>query len=235
VIVVQRQQGATRIRLNRTLIRSAIVEVLVVLALLNAFATYKLYRRVSALAKHVVAYSEPAPAIDVSIDGEEIKGSESAPVTIVEFTDYECSMCGMYFEQTYPQIHRKYVETGIVRVVVRNFPIKSHPQAHKAAEAAECAGDQGNYWEMHRKLFENQASLSVDNYKQWAREIGLDGTSFDECLDSGAMVEEVKKDIADGSSYGLPGTPVFFINGRMLVGAQSFEAFESVIQKELQE
>ena len=121
-----------------------------------------------------------------------------------------------------------------MRLVVRDFPAEFHPQARKAAEAAECAGEQRDFWGMHHKLFENWKDLSVDNYKKWAREIGLDGPSFDECLDSGAMAEEVKKDVADGLSYGVMGTPVFFINGKMLSGARSFEAFDSAIQSALE-
>jgi len=221
--------------MNRTQIRSALVEVLLVVALLNVFATYKLHQRVRSLTAHVTAHSTRADAVDVSIDGEELEGSEDAPVTIVEFTDYECSMCRRHFEHTYPQIHQKYVATGKAKLVIRNFPGKSHPNAQKAAEAAECAGEQGDYWGMHYKLFENQADLSGENYKKWARDIGLDGAGFDECLDSGAMVKEVERDIADGSSYGVRGTPVFFINGIMLTGAQSFAAFDAAIQRALDE
>jgi protein-disulfide isomerase len=223
---------------SRNQVKQALIEIILVVTLLNAFAIYKLYKKVDSLAVHTAALSSqsaPAPTVDVSIDDDESVGDENAPVTIVEFTDYECAFCFRYYEQIYPQIHQKYVETGKVRYVVRDFPIEFHPQAQKAAEAAECAGEQGNYWEMHYMLFENQANLSIDNYKEWAREIGLDGARFDQCLDSGAMAEEIKIDVADGISYGVRGTPVFFINGKMLSGAQPFAAFDAAIQRALEE
>jgi protein-disulfide isomerase len=223
---------------NRNQIKPALVEIILVVTLLNAFAIYKLYRKVDSLAAHTAALSSqsaPAPKVDVSIDDDEFVGDPNAPVTIIEFTDYQCSLCRRHFEQTYPQIHEKYIETGIARLVVRDFPIDFHRQAQKAAEAAECAGEQGNYWEMHYMLFENQANLSIDNYKEWAREIGLDGARFDQCLDSGAMAEEIKIDVADGISYGVRGTPVFFINGKMLSGAKPFAEFDAAIQKALEE
>ena len=224
--------------MNRSRLTSALLEIILVVALLNAFATFKLYRRIDSLSARVAELSsQPAPArtVDVSIDDDEIEGAWDAPVTIVEFTDYECVFCARYFLQIYPQIHQKYVETGKVRYVVRDFPMEFHPQAQKAAEAAECAGEQGNYWEMHYMLFENQANLSVDNYKEWAREIGLDGASFDECLDSGTMAEEIRMDVSDGFSYGVRGTPVFFINGKMLSGAKPFAEFDAAIQRALEE
>jgi len=222
---------------SRNNIRPALVKIILAVTLLNAFATYKLYKKIDSLQIPAAATSaapEPVRMVDVSIDDDAAKGDENAPVTIVEFTDYECPFCGRYVEQTYPQILEKYVETGKVKLIVRDYPLNFHPQAQKAAEAAECAGEQDNYWGMHDKLFANQASLSVDNYRDWAGEIGLDRARFDECLDSGAMAEEVEQDHADGLAYGVSGTPVFFINGRMLSGAKPFAAFDAAIQEALQ-
>lgn len=224
-------------RENANKLMPALVEIVLVVTLLNAFATYKVYKKIDSLQISAAAPSTvPAPArmVDVSIDDDEVKGDKNAPVTVVEFTDYECPHCGRYFEQTYPQIIEKYVATGKVRLVVRDYPLSFHPQAQKAAEAAECAGEQGSYWAMHDKLFANQASLSVDNYKEWAGEIGLERARFDECLDSGAMAAEIKQDQADGWSYGISGTPVFFINGKMLSGAKPFAAFDAAIQEALE-
>jgi len=215
-----------------------LIEIILVVTLLNAFAIYKLYQKVDSLAVHTAALSSqsaPVQTVDVSVDDDEIEGALDAPVTIVEFTDYECLFCARYSQEIYPQIHRKYIETGIVRYAVRDFPAEFHPQAQKAAEAAECAGEQGNYWGMHYKLFENQTSLSVDNYKIWARELRLDGAMFDECLDSGTMAAEVAQDVTDGKTYGVHGTPIFFINGRMLSGAKSFAVFDKAIQEALEE
>jgi len=225
--------GMTRSRLT-----SALIEVILAVLLLNALVTFKLYRRIGSLTAHIAELSSrsaPARTVDVSIDDDEVDGAEGAPVTIVEFTDYECFFSARHFAETFPQIHQKYVATDRVRLIVRDFPAEFHPQAQKAAEAAECAGEQGDYRAMHYKLFENQTSLSVDNYKKWARELGLDGTKFDECIDSGAMAEEVAQDVADGITYGVHGTPIFFINGRMLSGAKSFAVFDKAIQEALEE
>src|SRR3989344_2922596 len=123
----------------------------------------------------------------------------------------------------------------ITMIEFRDFPLSFHQNAQKAAEAAECAGEQGDaaYFRMHDKLFQNQDSLSVENYKKWAKEIGLDATKFNSCLDSGKMASEISKDMADGSKYGVQGTPAFFINGKLVSGAQPFSAFKQAIDVEL--
>jgi protein-disulfide isomerase len=175
----------------------------------------------------------PSEPVEVSIDDDAIKGDPNAPVTIIEFSDYECPFCGKYFEQTYPQIKEEYVDTGKVRLVFRDFPLGFHDYAQKAGEAAECAGEQGKYWEMHDKLFENQDSLDVSSLKQYAQDIGLDTASFNSCLDSGMMEDEVKSDMDEGQDYGVTGTPAFFINGIPLTGAQPFSAFKEIIDAEL--
>ena len=115
----------------------------------------------------------------------------------------------------------------------RDLPLPFHPEAQKAAEATECADDQGKFWEMHDKIFENQQIISMENYKKWAAELGVDTQEFNSCLDSGKHADEIKKDLADASSYGASGTPTFFINGKRLVGAQPFEAFKALIDQEL--
>lgn len=166
-------------------------------------------------------------------DDDAVKGNPNAPVTMVEFSDYQCPFCGRYYAQTRPQIMKEYVDTGKVKLVFRDFPLSFHPNAQKASEAAECAGEQGKYWEMHDKLYDNQKDLGIVNYKKWARELGLDGTKFDTCLDTGAMVNEIKKDMADGQAAGVKGTPGFFINGRELRGAQPYSAFKAIIDEEL--
>ena len=185
---------------------------------------------------NVIAPTEnnPSPsAVKVSIDDDAVLGDENAKVTMIEFSDYECPFCGRHFEQTYPQIKKEYIDTGKVKLVFRDFPLSFHPQAQKAAEAAECAGEQGKYFEMHDKLYSNQESLSVDNYKKWAKEIGLDTVKFNDCLDSGKMASEIAKDMADGTSYGVKGTPGFFINGKPVSGAQPFSVFKQAIDAEL--
>lgn len=179
----------------------------------------------------------PAPTVDPEslLDDDAVKGDPDAPVTIVEFSDYECPFCGRHFQQTYPQIVTNYIDTGKVKLVYRDFPLSFHPQAQKAAEAAECAGEQGKYFEMHDKLFENQQTLSVANYKTWAGELGLSQTAFDECLDSGSMAAEVATDMSAGQAAGVTGTPGFFVNGVKISGAQPYSVFETAIEAALAE
>ena len=177
--------------------------------------------------------SETTGTTEVSVDDDDVKGDANAPVTIIEFSDFECPFCGRYIEQTYPEIVENYIETGQVKYVFRDFPLSFHQNAQKAAEAAECAGEQGMYWEMHDVLFANQETLDVDSLKGYAEELDLDTEEFDECLDSGEMYDEVQADMADGSRYGVQGTPAFFVNGQLLSGAQPYSAFEAAIEAAL--
>ncbi len=172
---------------------------------------------------------------DVSPDDDAIKGEVNAPVTIIEFSDYECPFCGRFFEQTLPELNEAYIKTGKVKLIYRDFPLDIHPNAQKAAEAAECAGEQGKYYEMHDKLFENQNALDVGSLKKYAKDIGLNTDEFNKCLDSGKMSDEVSQDFIDGQSYGVTGTPTFFINGKPLLGAQPFSEFEKIIMEGLNE
>lgn len=188
------------------------------------------------IAKQQAGAGAPAAPVNVSIDDDAIHGDEDAPVTIVEFSDYECPFCGRFFTQTLPQIQEKYIDTGKVRLVYRDFPLGFHPLAMPAAIAAECAKEQGGdkvYYQYHDTIFANQPSLSVDNLKKWAADLGLNAASFNECLDTEKYKDEVNKDFADGQSYGVQGTPAFFINGRLISGAQPFAVFEQIIEEEL--
>ena len=167
------------------------------------------------------------------MDDDAVSGKADAPVTIVEFSDYECPFCEKFYSQTLPQIEAKYIETGKVNLVFRDFPLGFHQNAQKAAEAAECAGAQGKYFEMHNKLFDSGVKGGLSSYKQMASEMGLNTAEFNACLDSGEMANEVKKDMAAGSQLGVSGTPAFFINGKLLVGAQPFPIFEQAIEQAL--
>ena len=175
-----------------------------------------------------------APTVDVSADDDPVLGSADAPVTIIEFSDFQCPFCKRFADQAWPQIYEEYIKTGKVKVVFRDFPLGFHDKAQKAHEATECADDQGKFWEMHDLMFANQASISEDNYKKWAGDLGLDTTEFASCLDSGKHAQEVKDDFADGQAAGVSGTPSFFINGKKLVGAHPFATFKQVIDAELQ-
>ena len=183
--------------------------------------------------------SEPTPPptadldMDKLMDDDAVKGDADAPVTIIEWSDFECPFCARFYSQTYGQIVEKYIETGKVKLIFRDFPLGFHANAQKAAEAAECAGEQGKFYEMHDLLFEEGVTGGVESFKKMASELKLDTNDFDECLDSGAMASEVQKDMADGQAAGISGTPGFIINGRLVSGAQPFSAFEQIIEEEL--
>ena len=172
------------------------------------------------------------PIVQVDIEGRPYLGPEDAPVTIVEFTDYECPFCGRHFRETLPQLFQEY--EGTIKYVVLNFPIsRIHPFAQQAGEAAECAYDQGKFWEYHDTLFQNQDALDVESLKRYAGDIGLNIDVFSACLDSGATAQRVLDDVQDGLSYGVNATPYFFINGQVLVGAQPFNSFQTLIDAAL--
>jgi protein-disulfide isomerase len=170
-----------------------------------------------------------APRVVVAATGPS-KGADKAPVTIIEFSDFECPFC-VKAEDTVKQVMREY--EGKVRLVYRDFPLPFHPHAQKAAEAAHCAGDQGKYWDMHELLFANQQALAVDDLKGRAKKLGLDSGKFDKCLDSGEKAKLVEENKRAGSEVGVSGTPAFFVNGILISGAQPFSEFKSVIDKEL--
>ncbi len=167
-------------------------------------------------------------------DDDAIKGADSAEVLIIEFSDFECPFCGRFYSETLPSIQSDYIDTGKVQMVYRDFPLGFHAQAKPAAIAAECAGEQGKFWEFHDKIFENQGSLGDASYKQWAEGLGLNTEQFNSCVDSEKYSGEVDKDFSDGAALGVSGTPTFFIGKRnsapvKLVGAQPFDAFKAVI------
>jgi protein-disulfide isomerase len=172
------------------------------------------------------------PTIKVGIDDDPMQGSKNAPVTIVEFTDYQCPFCGRA-RPTIQQLVKDYGNK--IQYVLRDFPLDFHPFAKKAAEAADCAGAQRKYWEYGDILWENQGALDVASLKKYAGELKLDQKKFDECLDSDKFLEEINKDIADGTNAGVSGTPSFFINGQMITGARPIEQFKEIIDQELKE
>lgn len=169
------------------------------------------------------------PRVEIRAEGPS-KGDPKAPVTLVEFSDYECPYCATA-QPTVRRVLEQY--PGKVRHVFLNYPLSIHPFAPKAAEAALCAGEQNRYWEMHDRLFANQKALGVDSLKAHARALALDPIAFDKCLDSGRMapVVEVNRKLAEGA--GVNSTPAFFVNGRPLSGAQPFERFRELIDWEL--
>jgi protein-disulfide isomerase len=175
-------------------------------------------------------YLEP-PRFEVEATGP-AKGPDNAPVTIVEFSDFECPFC-LRINPTLKQVMEEY--EGQVRLVFRQFPLNNiHPNAQKAAEASLCADAQGRFWEMHDAMFDNPRELAVADLKTRAAEIGLDEEAFATCLDTGEFADKVTADLNAGRALGVSGTPALYINGRFLSGAQPFEVISRVIEDELQ-
>jgi protein-disulfide isomerase len=169
------------------------------------------------------------PRVEVAAKGP-AKGPENAPITIVEFSDFQCPYCG----REVPVVERVMKEyDGKVRLVFRNFPLNFHPNAQKAAEAGACAADQGKFWEMHDKMFGNQQKLAIDDLKGFAKEVGLDAKKFDQCLDSGEKKALVEADSKAGEEAGVSGTPAFFVNGIFINGAVPYEQFKDTVEREL--
>jgi protein-disulfide isomerase len=177
----------------------------------------------------------------LTIDGYPSKGSQSARLILIEFTDYQCPFCGRHFQQTSPQIDRDYVNTGRVRHIIRDFPIESiHKDALKAAEAAHCAGEQGQYWQMHERLFKSQNALTADHLSAYAGALGLDVQSFKQCLDSNKYAVKIRQDLAEAQKLGVQATPSFLLGVaesgglrvrvlKLISGAHPYPVFKGAI------
>ena len=184
--------------------------------------------------------------IRVSIDDDPMKGDPNAPITIIEFSDYECPFCGRFYENTLPLIEENYINTGKVNFVYRDFPIQSiHPNAVPAALASECADDQGMFWPFHDMIFENkgiweklEGEMLFDEFGQYAAILALNTEEFNSCLESNKHLDEVRNDLQDGRNYGVSGTPGFFIgndnSGYIKVsGAKPYPIFEDILDEML--
>jgi protein-disulfide isomerase len=179
----------------------------------------------------VKGYLDPIRT-EVATAGYPSRGPAAAPVTIVEFSDFECPFCGGLFP-TLKAVEKNYGDN--IRIVYRQFPLTTiHPHAQKAAEASLCANEQQRFWEFHDSMFGNQQDLTIDALKRRAVELKLDTASFNACLDSGKQADAVRKDIEEGSRAGVTGTPAMFINGRMLSGNQPYADIREIIEDELQ-
>ena len=173
----------------------------------------------------------PVLRVEVSADGAPFKGPVKAPVTIVEFSDFHCPFCRRVLP-TLAQLESRYGDK--IKLVFRDFPIDSlHPGASKAHEAARCANEQGKFWAYHDRLFASPPQSSPEIFRGVAKDLELDVTVFETCFSSGKYQLAIKKDLDEGNRVGVTGTPAFFINGRLISGAQSFESFARVIDDEL--
>ncbi len=165
------------------------------------------------------------------------KGNPDAPVTILEFSDFQCPYCGRFFAEVEPQINQQYIENGQVRMGYIHFAFLGQ-ESLWAAEASECAADQDAFWEFHDKLFnsqngENRGAFSKDNLKKFAAELGLDTDTFNQCLDGGKYSAYVQSQVNVGRQIGVQSTPTFLVNGQAVVGAQPFSAFQQAIENSL--
>ncbi|MGI8419857.1 MAG: DsbA family protein [Candidatus Levyibacteriota bacterium] len=197
---------------------------------------------VAATAPSVVPTPVPPPQF-VKVDNGHLsmRGNKNAKVTIVEFSDFQCPFCKKYFDQTDGQIQDNYVKTGKVNFVYRQYPLTSiHPNAQKAAEAAECANEQNQFWNFHDQMFQNQdtwAQQSADDAENawigYAGQLGMDTDQFKSCIDNDKYKANVAKDTAAGDKAQVDGTPTFFINGERLTGALPFSSFQKVLDADL--
>ena len=166
----------------------------------------------------------------VDSSGHPSIGSKNAPITMVEFEDFQCPYCKAS-ENTVKQVRAKYGNK--VRLVHMDFPLSFHSHSMDAANAARCANDQGKFWQFRDSLFANQGKLAPADLKATAKTLGMNTTQFDECFDKGKHEAEIKKDLAEGEKAGVDGTPGFFIDGRPLVGAQPLDKFSQIIDDEI--
>ena len=189
---------------------------------------------------------QPNVPLKISTDNDPVIGKLDAPITIIEFSDFQCPFCAKFHIDTLPSIMNEYIKNGQVKLVFRDFPIQSiHPNALPASVAAECANEQGKFKEMHDLLFENQREWNNQNkndvistFNQYASKMNLEEEKFDSCLRNGKYIEEIQKDLDDGRAYGISGTPGFFVGNDQigfieLKGAQPFENFKKVIDSQL--
>lgn len=171
------------------------------------------------------------PRKELTVAGHDpVRGPASAPITIIEYSDYQCPFCGRV-TPTLEKLRAAYPDK--IRLVFKDFPLPNHAEAPKASEAAHCASEQGKYWEMHDRLFANQQALTIPDLKKHAAAIGLDAAKFAECLDSGKHTAIVTADLEEGQKLGIQSTPTLYINGRPVVGAQPYEVFAAIVEEEL--
>lgn len=169
-------------------------------------------------------------------------GSPDAPVTIVEFSDFQCPFCRIFWQDTFGKLKEEYIDTGKVRLIYRDFPLAFHSAAKPAAVGAECAQEQGKFLEYHNAIFAGQAaqgtgtiSFTVSDIRTWAHTGGLEMTAFNQCINSSDFDAEIEADVAAGTAAGVSGTPSFFVNGAEIVGAQPYAVFKQMIDEALAE
>lgn len=176
-----------------------------------------------------VLLAPPRHAVEALAE-DPARGPDTAPVELVEFSDFDCPYCRRATE-TVERLMEQF--EGQIRFVYKDYPLPSHPNAFKAAEAGNCAHEQGRFWALHDTMFASQGELDVDALKGYAADLGLDAEAFDECLDSGRHAATVDRDLRIGMRHGVSSTPTLFLNGRAVVGAAPYETFAEIVREEL--
>jgi protein-disulfide isomerase len=183
--------------------------------------------------------AQAANTVTVRIEDGQWLGNRNAPLTMVEYTDYQCPFCRSFYTQTFPEIRKKYIDTGLVRFVSRDLPLDFHPDAMRAAEGARCAGDQGKFWEMRDLMASDPRKLSEQDLIGYAQKLSLGMPDFKACLTGGKHRENIQRDMSEAASLHIDGTPSFVIgrstpdgvDGEIVVGAQPFAAFDAKFQQ----
>ena len=183
-----------------------------------------------ALARDVEMLLEPPRHAIETLAEDPVRGRDDAPIQLVEFSDFDCPYCRRATD-TIDRLMEQFA--GQIRFVYKDYPLPSHPDAFKAAEAGNCAHEQGRFWELHDTMFASQGSLGVEELKGYAADLGLDTEAFDACLDSSRHAAAVNRDVRIGMSYGVSSTPTIFLNGRAVLGAAPYETFVEIIREEL--
>lgn len=198
-------------------------------------SSQKIDRETVPSTEEVVAENQPTQEIrryDVSEDDDPVYGPDTAKITIIEFSDFECPFCRRWHTEVWPQLRAEYPDQ--IRLVYRDFPLTNiHPNATPAASAANCAGDQDMYWEYNDLLYSGRQNLNMTGFLAYAGELDLDITVFTECIESGRYNSEVMADLEYAANLGVSSTPTFFVNGIPIIGAQPFEVFSQLIESEL--
>jgi len=214
----------------------AVISVVGFLVLLAMLFGNKQEVNLAAKAEEIADAPEQVAAEPVSpiSDSDHVKGKEDSKVQVIVYTDFECPFCAKHYDSM-DILMKKYADK--VAFTVRHYPLNFHPEAQKAAEASECAAEQGKFYQMYDAIFAaNKAKkMSVDAWKAEAKKLGLNTTKFNDCLDSGKYAQKVAEDTAGGMKAGVEGTPATFINGVLVSGAQPEEAFISAIDSALAE
>jgi protein-disulfide isomerase len=197
------------------------------------------------LARQQQAQPAPPTALapqKLTVKGDAIYklGKDDAPVSMVEFTDFQCPFCGRFEATTFPEIKKNFIDTGKLRLILRDLPLSDmHPYALKAAQSVHCAGDQGKFWEMKDLVFKNQTRLDIDSLAGYAKDISLNADTYKRCMADGKHLKEIGDETKYAISLGITGTPTFIlgktdgdtVEGRVIVGAQPYAVFEAAINE----